>query len=146
VVFFDDHVNALERLRLCVNLGFRYLMFEDNYPVGVGDCYSLKQALAAAGHQPRRGFMVSVRRLLGGVSDRPIPANSEDVAYIREHSEVLTELPPVFKLPVTRWATPWDERYPTPEPLMTVVAQPWQELYRNEAHDYTWMCYVRVKS
>ena len=43
------------------------------------------------------------------VSYRPKGSSLEDVAYIREHSDVLTELPPVFKLPVTRWATPWDE-------------------------------------
>jgi len=96
VVFFDDHVNALERIRLCVDLGFRHLIFEDNYPVGVGDCYSLKQALACAGHQPSRGFVDSLRRLLGGSRDKTILANTEDAAYIREHSEVVTEMPPVF--------------------------------------------------
>jgi hypothetical protein len=145
VVFFDDHVNALERVRLCLGLGFRHLMFEDNYPAGVGDCYSLKQALAGAGHKPARGLVVGLRRLLGGVRDQVVPANSADAAYIHEHSEVVTELPPVFKLPLTRWGTPWDERYPTAEPLLTRVAQPWQQLYLDDAGGYTWLCYVRLK-
>jgi hypothetical protein len=52
VVFFDDHQNAFERFRLCVNLGFQHLVFEENYPPGVGDCYSLKKALACAGIGP----------------------------------------------------------------------------------------------
>jgi hypothetical protein len=146
VVFFDDHVNALDRMRLCVDLGFRHLIFEDNYPVGVGDCYSLKQALACAGHRPARGPMVRLRRLLGRVGDTAIPANSVDAAYIREHSEVLTEMPPVFTRRLTRWGTPWDEHYGTPEPLLSAVAHPWQQIYFDEAGGYTWLCYVRLKS
>jgi len=146
LVFFDDHVNALERMRLCVALGFRHLVFEDNYPVGVGDCYSLKQALACAGHQPDRGLAVNIRRLLGGARDKSIPPNNEDAAYIRQHSEVVTELPPVFKLALTRWGTPWDERFPTPEPLLTAPTHPWQELYLDGAAGYTWLCYVRLRT
>jgi len=146
LVFFDDHMNALDRMRLCVGLGFQHLVFEDNYPVGVGDCYSLKQALACAGHQPERRLAVSVRRLLGSARDKSIPPNNEDAAYIRQHSEVVTELPPVFKLAVTRWGMPWDERFPTPEPLLAVPTHPWQELYLDGAAGYTWLCYVRLRT
>ena len=146
VVFFDDHTNAFERFRLCVNLGFRHLMFEDNYPAGVGDCYSLKKALACAGHRPDRSFLVSVKRVLSGINDKSVPANSEDGVYIRECSEVLTEMPPVFKLARTRWGTPWDSRYPTPDPLLTAMAHPWQGVFLEDADDYTWLCYVRLKS
>ena len=43
VIHFDDHVNALERIDWCRKMGFKHLIFEDNYPVGKGNCVSLKQ-------------------------------------------------------------------------------------------------------
>ena len=55
-------------------------------------------------------------------------------------------MPPVFKLARTRWGTPWDSRYPTPDPLLTAMAHPWQEIFLDDADDYTWLCYVRLKS
>jgi len=44
VLFFDDHQNAYTRLQIARWLGFRHLIFEDNYPASRGDCYSLKKA------------------------------------------------------------------------------------------------------
>lgn len=44
--FFDDHQNAVERIKSAVNRGFKYLIFEDNYPIGQGDCVTLKQRLS----------------------------------------------------------------------------------------------------
>jgi len=43
VIFFDDHQNALDRVRFCKKRGYKHLIFEDNYPVGHGNCISLKQ-------------------------------------------------------------------------------------------------------
>jgi len=43
VIHFDDHQNALERIKWCKKRGFKHLIFEDNYPEGKGDCVSLKQ-------------------------------------------------------------------------------------------------------
>lgn len=40
IVFFDDHTNALERLKFLYSWGIKYAIFEDNYPVGQGDTYS----------------------------------------------------------------------------------------------------------
>lgn len=46
LVFFDDHQNAYKRLEVAHQWGLRDLMFEDNYPSGHGDCYSIKKAIA----------------------------------------------------------------------------------------------------
>ncbi len=43
VIHFDDHMNAIERIKWCKKMGFKHLIFEDNYPAGEGDCVSLKQ-------------------------------------------------------------------------------------------------------
>ena len=41
--FFDDHQNALARLQQLRWWGFRTAIFEDNYPPGTGDFYTLRQ-------------------------------------------------------------------------------------------------------
>ncbi|MHB8840028.1 MAG: hypothetical protein ACYC7F_13885, partial [Gemmatimonadaceae bacterium] len=48
--FFDDHQNCFQRLIEMKWWGFRRAIFEDNFPCGEGDCYSLRHALAGFGH------------------------------------------------------------------------------------------------
>ncbi len=43
VIHFDDHQNALERIKWAREQGVKHLIFEDNYPIGEGNCVSLKQ-------------------------------------------------------------------------------------------------------
>jgi len=47
---FDDHQSALHR---CLHMkwwGFKYALFEDNYPPGHGDFYSIQQISSGTGH------------------------------------------------------------------------------------------------
>ena len=72
LVFFDDHQNAYKRLQQCKWFGFKHIIFEDNYPVKQGDCYSLKKAFSNAGFEPahsqtecsRKGILSKLRRRL----------------------------------------------------------------------------------
>jgi hypothetical protein len=145
VAFFDDHVDAIKRIRMCVERGFRHLIFEDNYPPGRGDCYSLQEVFLHAGHRAFPGLRARISRALGRLQDRNVGANAEDAAYLHEVAQTYEVMPPVFKLATTRWGDPWDERYPTPEPLLREVAAPYQQLYLDEAAWYTWLCYVALK-
>ncbi|OIW09105.1 hypothetical protein TanjilG_16332 [Lupinus angustifolius] len=43
LIFFDDHQNEMKRVEQALNVGFRHLVFEDNYDTGTGDHYSLRQ-------------------------------------------------------------------------------------------------------
>ena len=117
VLFFDDHQDALERVKVAKQLGFTHLLFEDNYPPGQGNCYSLKKAFE----------------------------REDDTAYLERHLEVYQELPPVFKLEHTRWGDSWGS-YSTPEPLLHSVEEQWQQVFWDEADTYTWMCYARIAS
>lgn len=45
VCFFDDHQDAYMRLMQMKWMGFSEAIFEDNYPIGKGDCYSLKKSI-----------------------------------------------------------------------------------------------------
>jgi hypothetical protein len=155
VLFFDDHQNAYERLKTVRWFGFRHAFFEDNYPPTHGDCYSLKKVWMHAGFRPPAPNLTpvdrakgQVRRLLG-VSEPPqveIAPNSIDATYLRANLEAYYEFPPIFRRDKTRWGDPWaDEKYPTPPALLTRVEAPYQQVFLDEALDYTWICYARLK-
>jgi len=155
VLFFDDHQNAYERLKSAKWFGFRDVYFEDNYPPGQGDCYSLKRVFAHAGFQPpqRRPttaaarWKARVRRLLGvhDVAPGGILPNSVDEAALRANLAVYYEFPPIFRPDRTRWGDAWtDDRYPTPPALLDRVAADYQQVFFDEAQGYTWICYARL--
>lgn len=146
LLFLDDHMNAVQRCHQALAQGFRHLIFEDNYfPPENGDCYSLKAAFAHAGFRPRSGWRSIARRLLGNYVNRTVRPNAEDAIALREIIEVYEEVPPVVKADTTRWGDPWREpKYPTPAPLIQDVSKA-PNCFSDEAQQYTWLCYVRLK-
>lgn len=45
LVFFDDHVNHIERLKECSYFKIKNIIFEDNYPYSKGDFHTIKHSL-----------------------------------------------------------------------------------------------------
>ena len=118
--FFDDHQNAMGRVKRAVEQGFKHLIFEDNYPVGRGDCESLKQTFNK---------------------------NTDDMKFLRENIEIYYEFPPVFKQEKTRWGDDWnDVNYPTTEPIFQELKgnEKYREFY-DDALGYTWIAYVKLR-
>lgn len=144
--FFDDHQNALSRVMSMKWKGLKHAIFEDNYPAGHGDCYSLKKIFMESGHvSDYRGLKGRAKKILLKRlhMDKRIPDGAEPIVELENNLELYWEGPPIFKPPLTRWGSPWeDEAFPTPEPLLT--ENPADPLYAD-ANDYTWMCYVRLK-
>lgn len=93
VCFFDDHQDAFNRLRQLKWKGFKVGIFEDNYPVGRGDVYSLKKV----------NEQVSIH-----VNDQYSEVENQSIA-IAHRNEMLSnlslyyEFPPLFKTKQTRW-------------------------------------------
>ena len=143
LLFFDDHQNALERVRLARELGFRHLIFEDNYPARRGDCYSLKRALMGEPPPSPPTFLARVRRELGGLFARERDAG----AYLERALETYCEFPPIVRSRMTRWGDAWDdERYPTPEPLLAATESEAEGPFARDADSYTWICYALVRA
>jgi hypothetical protein len=151
VAFFDDHQNAYRRLQQAHWAGFRHVIFEDNYPPGRGDCYSLWQVMAGVGFAPERGRGPK-GRLKHWLQRRAcrsdiVPATEGHAKLLGRMLEVYAEFPPLVRPTRTRWGDEWSlEKYPTAEPLL---ALPVEEQYRemaNEGEYYTWMCYARIRS
>ena len=56
LVYFDDHTNVIERLKFLNSWGIKYAVFEDNYPVGKGDSYSVRKILNKSGQEINEWF------------------------------------------------------------------------------------------
>tara|TARA_B100000282_G_scaffold295225_1_gene274006 strand:- start:76 stop:819 length:744 start_codon:yes stop_codon:yes gene_type:complete len=125
LAFFDDHQNALERIMQCKKDGFKYVMFEDNYPPGQGDCMSLKKALS----QDEK------HEILPGLSTYDYLKNIIDVYY---------EMPPIFDIQTNRWGLPWNT-YGSNKPLLTNVSEQYHKVYYDDMSQYTWINYVELK-
>ena len=117
ILFFDDHQNAFERIKLCRELGFKKIIIEDNYPTKQGDCYSLKQI---------------------------IDSKDENLEYLEENLEFYYEFPPVYKDIKTRWGDNWDGEYPTKKPLFE-NSENKHNIFKKESQQYTWLCYIELK-
>jgi hypothetical protein len=144
--FLDDHQNALERLKTIGWLGFRHAIFEDNYPPGQGDCYSLKMALAGAGFRSNGPQERGIRRVLRKTFGIPAPdltvaANDADRHYLGTNLEAYEEFPPVVAPERNRWGEPWGT-HSTPPALLSVPEV--DPEFVKDAGDYTWICYARL--
>ncbi|MDP5216314.1 hypothetical protein Q5Y75_03710 [Ruegeria sp. 2205SS24-7] len=150
--FIDDHQNALMRLQQMKWKGFRQAIFEDNYPVRFGDCYSLKHAASGAGFDapppPAKPLGKRLRAALASdpLTDRlieSVPANETHRRELEQNLEVYYEGPPLFGAETTRWGDAWTgDAFPTKAPLFNATSE---DPLKSEALDYTWMCYVRFK-
>ena len=149
LLFFDDHQNALTRLKQSRAFGFKKIIFEDNYPVKHGDCYSLKKAFSDAGLSPTsapRSLRSKLKQLLKPAKTENIPPNSEDRHYLEANLKTYYEFPPIFKKEKTRWGDAWnEENYPTKPPLLNAARKEEYKTYFDEAAFYTWICLVELK-
>jgi hypothetical protein len=148
VLFFDDHQDALQRVREGKKIGFRDFIFEDNYPADRGDCYSLKKAFLHAGNRSlnESSWKVKIKSMLGMNTGKAIMPNGKDADYLNENLSLYYEFPPVYKSDTTRWGDPWNERnYPTPEPLLKTIDDAGLAVFREDSVHYTWMCLARLK-
>lgn len=134
--FFDDHQNAYQRLAHMSWFGFRRAIFEDNWPVGEGDCYSLRHVRAGAGaHSMQmsraweggRWSRLMRRRLerrlwaFGHRQEVLVMSNIADRANLERRLAVYYEMPPLNVPPRTMWNTSWTGAYECPEPLLPDV-------------------------
>jgi hypothetical protein len=134
LLFFDDHQNFLTRLQKAHEIGFKYVIDEDNYPSNQGDCYSPKKVLAN-----QRYVMDSQ----GNRSWHDILQT--DLEFLQNNVSVYQEMPPIYKTETTRWGDKWtNENYPTPKPLLDIKDSAYP-LFAKEAKDYTWLCYIELK-
>ena len=77
--FFDDHQNSLERLKEMKWWGFKKAIFEDNFPIGEGDSYSIKQIINESGHPNIQ------------LSKKYLPKNRSKIKEMKNEEKVLNK-------------------------------------------------------
>lgn len=165
LVLFECHKNAVERFKQAKYFGFKHMVYGDNYPVGKGDCYTLKHAIAKSGFRRSIAFFDIVKSNIFLLKElfkkkfiknyinkldlfklrlNDVPPNDHDFDYINQNIDVYYEFPPLFKTPKTRWGDSWDE-YPTLQPILEEEEKNKHKLAYEEANTYTWFTYLRFK-
>ena len=164
VCFFDDHQNSYARVRDMYFFGFRHGIFDDNFPCGEGDNYSLRHMLAGVGHpriQMSAGYKGSLRerakmyvlekayRHAGARQEILVQPNSEDRKNFGKVCESYFEFPPVAKAKTTLWGREWSGDYESEPPLFVTDLLP--ERVRRMAQDdsrvldYCYIAYVKLR-
>jgi hypothetical protein len=148
ICFFDDHQNALTRLQQMRWKGLNRAIFEDNYPIPRGDCYSLKKIFSNAGFSPeirkdyRGKVKVFLSRFLSINTPKNILQNSTHSAELKNSLRLYYEFPPLFKEDFTRWGDEWSEpNYPTKP---AIFDSSFHHNLREEALHYNWMSYIEL--
>jgi hypothetical protein len=133
LVFFDDHQNCMPRLKKCKQLGFNRVMWEDNYPLNQGDCYTPKKIFANG------------RYVIDKAGAKTwFEKNDEDLAFLESSLSLYQEMPPIFSSEKTRWGDDWDDNYPTPDALLKKDDYYKYIEFFNEKLDYTWISYMEI--
>lgn len=151
IVFFDDHTNVIERLKFLYSWGIKYAIFEDNYPVGQGDAYSIRKIINKSGQtlnewfpdykEPRNRF--SSYKQINKVYKRFIMQNDSlpyflskyyyfqkkikkpndgDVDLFNRLVKNYYEIQPVYRYDTQRWnSTEWAGNYESLEPVFKTL-------------------------
>ncbi len=124
--FFDDHQNSVQRIMLLDHLGFKKIMFEDNYPPSQGDCLSLKKVLES----DPEDFVIK----------KDVTAKN----YLFQMIETYYEMPPIYDLDKNRWGEEWlscGMNYP----LLEDKNLSFSSTFLEGMDQYTWINYVELK-
>lgn len=169
LVLFDDHQNSYTRLQQCKWFGFKNIIFEDNYPVSQGDCYSLKKIIGCSGFRPellkedsklksflKKVFNIIYKKITKSPSQMiqfqsiAVKPNKYDKYFLDSNLDFYFEYPPLYKPPTTRWGDSWsDDKYPTSKPVLGFISEEEvtssNDFYKNECKSYNWICFARIK-
>jgi hypothetical protein len=162
--FFDDHQNAYERVKTLRWAGFRRAIFEDNWPCGEGDCYSLRHMLAGFGHphlqmsakfkgnaqqQSQMREMENALRSLGPNQKLLVEPNVVDREIFKRNCKTYFEFPPAA---LTGMSHLWDRNYvgayETQPPIFVAGGLPPKLQSMMDADprefDYSYIAYVEL--
>ncbi len=148
LIFFDDHQNAMDRIRLIQSLGFKHVIFEDNYPANQGGTYSLKKVFKESGYHPYLSspfkyqkfiyFLVAKKVYLTQVLNGSIVLpNKRDHNFLKKILEIYYEFPPIFESHKTKVVL-------SKKPLFSLNCKN-LNTFKNETRAYCWICYAKLK-
>ena len=131
LLFLDDHVDLSKRYQLIRDIGFKYIIDEDNYP-------------------PEQGCRITAKTILEGKECLISEGNGrerlikiDDKMREEYHSIIKNywEFPPVYLPSKTRWGDDFSN-YKSKKPLFDSITEEIEEFGNYE--NYTWMCLLET--
>ncbi len=166
VCFFDDHQNSIDRVKEMKWWGFKRAIFEDNFPIGEGDSYSLKQIISKTGHpniQLSKKYLPKTRKK---IKERKIEEEVLNKFYFRQsmitkpnnvdnsgldfNLKNIQEFPPVYTEEISYWGKKWIGEYTKQENLINsenIDKYPKFKKFFNEKEDnfdYGFISYLEL--
>lgn len=153
VAVFDDHQNQYDRLIKGSWLGIRHFIFDDVFPVGEGDCYSLKHLQKGSGaphlqmsrnyqgrliDKYRRGKKEKGLWSLGTRQNLLVKPNTHDRANLYRKNVSIFEIPPIHLKSDSLWGTKYEGEYKTQPSLLN------NEPISSVDYSYTFPTYVSL--
>ncbi len=151
LIFFDDHTNVMHRVKFLYSWGMKYAIFEDNYPPGHGDSYSIRKIMSdygqpitdmVPGYEYRNRFEnykfipKSFRERLSNanttwpyflthyyhVQNKLKKANSVDKILFNKIVKKHFEIQPIFLYENQKWGVVgWENQYVTLKPIFNNI-------------------------
>ena len=147
LVFFDDHVHAWLRLTQVRAWGFRHVVFDDNYPDGIGDP-SIRQILRGACPGSPTDFKGRLKQAIRRIVSR------QEIGLLEAYEpEALrrallslpidySEFPPLAIRDKTRWGTRWRDSFGDVAPCLdpAKLTEKQRDEVDRTSSAYTAMC------
>jgi hypothetical protein len=168
--FFDDHQNAYSRLMEMKWWGFKRAIFEDNFPIGEGDCYTIKHVDSGIGHveiQMSKDYMLKGKSWLIRKLEEKIlrkyywrqsmirHPNLVDRAGLHKNLKCYLEVVPLMINPTNNWGGDWKNGYSVQaqpifnnsnqSPLLKTFLEFKSSLEKNKELAYGYVCYVEIQ-
>ena len=159
LVFFDDHVNHVERIKQSNFFGIKNIVLEDNYPTSKGDFQTLKQISNNLNFNHKPGFLsliktyyqftnIIIKKIflskynsdidLNNINQRIRDAfyNKETSRYLNDLFETYYEFPPLINNNHNNKMCKKPILQETPKNILE---------FSNELLDYNFITYIKLK-
>ena len=159
LVFFDDHVNHVERIKQSNFFGIKNIVLEDNYPTSEGDFQTLKQISNSLNFNHKPGFLsliktyyqftnIIIKKIflskynsdidLNNINQRIRDAfyNKETSRYLNDLFETYYEFPPLINNNHNNEMFKKPILRETPKNILE---------FSNELLDYNFITYIKLK-
>lgn len=141
--FFDDHINAPQRLMQTRTKGIKYALFNDNYPVNCGGHLTLKHVMTTQQHNDDRYSLFGQR--------------NEYKEWTDTHIESIVEFPNIIgnSVETGEGSFPTESLFPTIQDLIAIYTTDDEtqqslpphniELFDTQSQRYRWNTFIKLK-
>ena len=154
LVFFDDHVNHLERIQQSKFFKIKNIIFEDNYPANEGDFYTIKHSYQNSGFNHKnttiskikttylfliymfnkifiKNYYFPLNKITSRIRDHKFNAN--DFKNIENNIDIYFEFPPIIN----------NKSY-TKDPILKSLNIDFGDV-KDELKSYNCIAYIKLK-